>query len=79
MQVIILSITDFHAKPMLGHTLPMHASSAILHLMLMLNKQKDQSRGVLSAVEMSHGASILYYDVSYTCMLYKYHQTCMDT
>jgi len=43
----------------LDHAMPMHTSSALLHLKQMLKKQKGQSKGVLSVVEMSHGASIL--------------------
>ncbi len=59
MQVILLSVTGFDAKTVLDHAMPMHTSSALLHLKQMLKKQKGQSKGVLSVVEMSHGASIL--------------------
>ena len=49
---MIHSIADSNATTMLGHTMPMHTFSALPRLMLMLNKQKDQSKGVLNAAVM---------------------------
>jgi len=43
MQVVVL--TDYNAKTVLYHTVPMHTSTALLRLMHTLSKRKDQSKG----------------------------------
>lgn len=67
---MILSIADSNATTMLDHKMPMHTFSALPRLMLMLNKQKDQSKGVLSAV-----LKCLILPVSYTTV-YHTHICC---